>query len=244
MVRNYLLTFIAVTGSLVGSSQAVFVSSGTILFERKINIHRQEVMWEGLKDVIAKQPVFNNANFELSFSPGKTVYQPAEKLPVFQFGWLLGPAKENIVKTDFVTGRSQSTKDIFGDVFTIEDSISNLHWRISSEKREIAGFSCRKAVTRIADSVYITAFYTDEIPVSGGPESFHGLPGMILGLAVPRLYTTWFATKVSLEPSKLPEPKFSVKQKKITYDDLSKQLVRLFERWEENAQKYIWWTYL
>jgi len=75
-------------------------------------------------------------------------------------------------------------------------------------------------------------------------ESFHGLPGMILGLAVPRLYTTWFATKVSLEPSKLPEPKFSVKQKKITYEDLSKQLVRLFERWEENAQKYIWWTYL
>ncbi len=244
MVKKYLLALFAILYFLIGRSQAVFISSGTITYERKINIHRQEVMWEGLKDIIAKQPVFNNANFELSFSPGKTLYQPAEKLPAYQFAWLLGPAKENIVKTDFATGRSQSSKDIFGDVFLIEDSVANLQWRISSEKREIAGFSCRKAVTRIADSVYITAFYTDEIPVSGGPESFHGLPGMILGLAVPRLYTTWFATKVSLEPSKLPEPRFSAKHKKITYEDLSKQLVRLFERWEENAQKYIWWTYL
>ncbi|HTE08309.1 MAG TPA: GLPGLI family protein [Flavitalea sp.] len=244
MYRHYFFPVFAILISISIRGQAVFVSSGTITYERKINLHRQEVRWEGLKDIIAKQPVFNNANFELSFSPGKTLYQPAEKFPEFEFGWLLGPAKENIVKTDFVTGRSQSTKDIFGDVFLIEDSVSNLQWRVSSEKREIAGFSCRKAVTRIADSVYITAFYTDEIPVSGGPESFHGLPGMILGLAVPRLYTTWFATKVSLEPSKLPEPKFSARQKKITYEDLSKQLVRLFERWEENAQKYIWWTYL
>jgi len=27
------------------------------------------------------------------------------------------------------------------------------------------------------------AFYTDDIPVSGGPESFNGLPGMILQVA-------------------------------------------------------------
>ena len=31
-----------------------------------------------------------------------------------------------------------------------------------------------------------------------GPELFTGLPGMILGLAIPRYYTTWFATKVEL----------------------------------------------
>lgn len=51
---------------------------------------------------------------------------------------------------------------------------------------------------KISDSVYVFAFYTDEILISGGPCSVNGLPGMILGLTVPRLYTSWIATKVTL----------------------------------------------
>jgi GLPGLI family protein len=62
----------------------------------------------------------------------------------------------------------------------------------------IAGFNCRKAFTIIFDSVYVFAFYTDEIMISGGPCSIHGLPGMILGMTVPRLYSSWIATKVTV----------------------------------------------
>jgi len=32
-------------------------------------------------------------------------------------------------------------------------------------------------------SIDVVAFYTDDIPVSGGPESFDGLTGMILQVA-------------------------------------------------------------
>jgi GLPGLI family protein len=60
----------------------------------------------------------------------------------------------------------------------------------------IAGFNCRKAVSTIFDSVYVFAFYTDEIMISGGPASINGLPGMIMGVTIPRLYTSWIATKV------------------------------------------------
>ena len=31
--------------------------------------------------------------------------------------------------------------------------------------------------------INVVAFYKDDIPVSGGPESFNGLPGMILQVA-------------------------------------------------------------
>jgi GLPGLI family protein len=80
------------------------------------------------------------------------------------------------------------------------------------EYREIAGYNCRKAATIVMDSVYIIAFYTDEIPVSAGPESFNGLPGMILGIVIPRMNLTYFATKVeTLQPTEkefvLPEQK-------------------------------------
>ena len=50
----------------------------------------------------------------------------------------------------------------------------------------------------VMDSIVVIAFYTDEILTSGGPESFNGLPGMIMGLAIPRLHTTWYATKLAL----------------------------------------------
>ena len=62
----------------------------------------------------------------------------------------------------------------------------------------IAGFNCRKAVGKIFDSVYIFVFYAEEIPISGGPCAIRGLPGMIMGMTIPRLYTSWIATKVNV----------------------------------------------
>lgn len=46
------------------------------------------------------------------------------------------------------------------------------------------------------DSLYVIGYYTNEIPVSGGPESISGLPGMILGLVVPYDHVSYFASKV------------------------------------------------
>jgi len=73
-----------------------------------------------------------------------------------------------------------------------------LQWRLTNENRVIAGFSCRKAVAKMFDSVYVFAFYTDEILIPGGPCTINGLPGMILGVTIPRLFTSWIATKVTL----------------------------------------------
>jgi GLPGLI family protein len=94
-------------------------------------------------------------------------------------------------------------KDVFGTSFSLVDSLSNIEWKISNENRIISGYNCRKAVGKILDSVYVFVFYTDEIAISGGPCSIHGLPGMILGMTIPRLYTSWIATSIKLTK---PEP--------------------------------------
>jgi GLPGLI family protein len=41
------------------------------------------------------------------------------------------------------------------------------------------------------DSVYIVAFYAEDIHVSSGPESFTGPPGMILKLSLPHEHVIW-----------------------------------------------------
>jgi GLPGLI family protein len=75
------------------------------------------------------------------------------------------------------------------------------------------------------DSIYVVAFYTDQIPVSGGPESFTGLPGMILGIALPYEHITWFATKISempIDPKDLTLP--ATKKQAITLNALKEKI--------------------
>ncbi|GAO45348.1 GLPGLI family protein [Flavihumibacter petaseus] len=240
--------FVAV--AFVLRAQQVFVSNGVIEYERKINVHRQfEMDEEGsdfFKDFISKQPKFHNSYFNLTFNRAQSIYQPGREADVKMEPWMVGPAKTNVVTMDFKTDVYTSRRRVFEENFEITDSLAKVHWKLSNETREIAGFECRKAVGVICDSVYVVAFYTEEIPVSGGPESFGGLPGMILGLAVPRLYTTWFATKVELsEPAATA---FATgkpgKSKKLPSNQLAPVLTSTFSDWGKRGQKFIWWSML
>ena len=94
--------------------------------------------------------------------------------------------------------------------------------------------------TRICDSVYVVAFYTDQILVNSGPESFSGLPGMILGLAVPRLHTTWFATKVELIEPTPAQLSPTQKGKKASWQQVSADLNRAMKDWGRGADRILW----
>jgi GLPGLI family protein len=89
------------------------------------------------------------------------------------------------------------------------------------------------------DSIYVVAFYTDEILTSGGPESFSGLPGMILGVALPHQHVTWFATKVesiSVADAQVTAPQ---KGKKTDNAALKTTLNTAFKDWGKYAQKFL-----
>lgn len=61
-----------------------------------------------------------------------------------------------------------------------------VEWEILDEYKTILGFTCQKAISRVGDEFDFTyveeAWFTTDIPVSTGPHSFHGLPGLILEL--------------------------------------------------------------
>lgn len=82
------------------------------------------------------------------------------------------------------------------DKYIITDSLNNITWRFSDEYRNIAGYECRRVNGATNDSLYLIAFYTDEIPLSAGPALTSGLPGMILGLVIPEMHIQYWATKV------------------------------------------------
>jgi len=191
------------------AQHAHFTKSGTIAFERRTNVwamvkretnkDNDAVFVPGLEAYKKNNPQFRVLKSTLSFSDNKTLFTPIEAdAPASNLfsSWPL-MTQNNTIYTDLTDGLTISQKKIFGDAFLVKDSIRRIKWKITDETRDIAGYHCRRANGLMLDSIYIVAFYTTQIPVPGGPESFNGLPGMILGVALPHENLTWFATKVT-----------------------------------------------
>lgn len=224
-------------------SQAVFISKAKIEFERQIN------MWANIKGDFSEQikkaiPQFKTDYFNFEFDGEQSIYKPGKEVAV-KSGFFGGtPASDNIVYSNYNTGKFVAQKSVFEKTFLLQDSLRNAKWKITNDFREIAGFNCRRATTIIMDSVFVVAFYTDEIMIPGGPESFGNLPGMILGLVINRVHTTWYATKVELtgvDPNKIIPP---TKGNKISVLELDKTLKTSFSNWGKNADIFAWWVML
>ncbi len=74
---------------------------------------------------------------------------------------------------------------MLGKTYIVEDSLRIPTWKVMNKIKEIAGHMCMMAVTE--DTVKgqkIAAWFANDLPVSGGPELYAGLPGMILELDV------------------------------------------------------------
>jgi GLPGLI family protein len=188
--------------------QYKFINKGRILFERKINAYailpeftqQFNVNSDGISSFIQKykteQPQFWTDSFHLVFDKDSTLYQPAGKTTRFLQGIGVPMAEKNQVLTSLSDSRYIAEKNAFNESRIISDTIRKIRWKLTEETREIAGFDCRRANGLINDSVYIVAFYTDAIKTKGGPELFNGLPGMILGIALPYLHISYFATRI------------------------------------------------
>lgn len=151
-----------------------------------------------------------------------------------------GPATDNIVFSDFDKEQFTAQKTAYEATFLVQDSVRKIEWKFTNDTRTIAGLECRKAVGKIMDSIYVIAFYTDQIISPGGPESFNGLPGMILGVAIPRIHTTWFATKIETIQPTTQEMTAPAKGKKVNNQQLVQQLKTTMKDWGKWGQRTQW----
>lgn len=218
-----------------------FISKGKIEYERKTNQHAlldENSAW----DQSAKKslPKFLTYYFNLEFDNNRLLYKAGRDADVRQNKYWGVFEGDNIIATDLNSQTAVTQKSFYNDTYLISDSIRKIDWKIGSEIRKIAGFDCRKAVGKILDSFVVIAFYTDEILPSGGPESFAGLPGMILGIAIPKMHTTWYATKLQLTAVKEEELANPTKGKKIASGEFKKQLKDILKNWGKEGQRMEW----
>jgi len=246
-MKRYFLIYILMLAGFAANAQHIL--AGKIEYERRVNMHAQMEEMEGnawVEKMKAQLPKFNTSYFDMVFDTTRVMYKPgkevAENAAMKMFG--SGPATQNVVLTDFHANKVKANKAVFDQKFSVEDTLRVMEWKEKDEIRTIANFKCRKAVGIICDSVYVVAFYAEDIPVAGGPESFGGLPGMILELAVPRLHTTWVATKVELVAPKPEDFDFSEKGKKVTSASMYQTVSESFRKWGAMGTRQVWWVAL
>lgn len=246
-MKRFFSTLATVLAVITANAQ--FTTAGKIEYERKVNVYAQ--MEEASDDdngwfarVKSQIPKFQSLFFDLTFDTARSLYKPGKEVENTFKGWGSGPATENVVYTNYNTKRVTANKIIYEQKFLVQDSMRKIDWRLKDEIRTINNFKCRKAVGKICDSVYVVAFYTEDIIVSGGPEMFGGLPGMILELAIPRLHCTWVADKIEVIPPKEADFVIPEKGKKVTEKELFETVKSSFKDWGKWADRNIWWTVL
>lgn len=230
MKRYFISACLALMAGTSGAQ--TFIDKAVVEYEVRTNVKKTmgNSSWaEMMKNTM---PDFKTAYYHLTFNDNKSIYkfshwQPEAKLPEF----LKRGEDENIWYMDHNTGAYNMQKNVVGTNFHIQDSIPQIEWRLTNENRVIAGFNCRKAVGIIMDSIYVFAFYSEEIMLSGGPASINGLPGLVLGLTIPRLYTSWIATKVMVNDVPVANIKPLAAKKPMTRHMLKSTIRERISEW-------------
>jgi GLPGLI family protein len=221
MKNTVTLIIILLSNCFLYAQHARFVTSGKIEFEKTINMYAVKRQVVGNNPSIQEQQdydqyktthaQFKKMNSTLIFGDGKSLFTPEESIDNnLSFGQDVMGMQFNTIYNDMTSHLTTIQKNIYGSQFLLKDTTRKIKWKITGETRDIAGYTCRRANGVISDSIYVVAFYTDKIRVGSGPESFNGLPGIILGVVLPHENVTWYATKITdmaIAPATIIPPK-------------------------------------
>lgn len=180
---------------------------GKITYERRTNLYK--TLGHRAKDWVKEKDKIKIEIFELTFTDSAALYhlKPTDIADPMPWG-----TNKNTVFRDLNTTSFYTIRDMWGEEVHIEDELPNRDWKMTTSRRNIAGFDCRKAFWQVDDSTRIYAWYCEEIIPTVGPERFSGLPGAILGIASEDGGTVYFAKSVDFYQPKLEE--FEIKRSK------------------------------
>ncbi|MET4076735.1 GLPGLI family protein [Hymenobacter sp. UYCo722] len=95
-----------------------------------------------------------------------------------------------------------SYHDIIGSLdYQYQEPKPQFDWKITMNKKTIAGHACQQAYTVFGGRIWET-WFTREIPVSEGPYKFYGLPGLIV--QVQDTHKNYVFTLLNLDTNPVP----------------------------------------
>jgi len=206
-------------------------TSGEIVFTETVQFEID--LPEGMEQFKDKIPSSQNFQQVLLFNESATIYKslPMEDTEDNDINMSDGSGQfqmqmkfdipDNQLYQDISTGKTVEKKDFMDKKFLINGEVKRYKWNITGTQKKILNYTCQQAIYE--DSLGKTiAWFTSQIPVSCGPASYAGLPGMILALDIDDGKQTILATKVELKDLEKNAIKAPKKGKKVTEEEFEK----------------------
>ena len=159
-------SFFLIPGLLVVSALQAQMKEGTVVYERKINMHRN-ITDEQMKAMI---PEFRTSKHLLIFSDSTSLYKtlPEDEAPdpfagsngprIIMRG---SPADAGEVYKNFAQSKSVLSSELAGRNYLIVDTIKQQPWKLGNETKQVLGHLCHKAtrsITQAAGGIRMMTF--------------------------------------------------------------------------------------
>jgi GLPGLI family protein len=233
MKKFLFLSLFTLVSTLIFAQNAP-TTEGIITFEEKMNLHRR-LTDESMKAMV---PEFRTLNMMFFFKGEECLYKPDENEEDEEAnaggGGGMGRAfrrPQGETYRNLTTNKQLSTSEWAGKKYLIEDTLKQRAWKIGTETKKIAGYECTKATFRdtsmkFQDKVIpldVTAWFTMDLALAAGPQTFGQLPGLILEVDTNNGEMLITAKKIEFKKVKDKDIAAPTKGEKITQAELRKK---------------------
>ena len=221
MKKLFFLSVCTIVSTLIFAQN----TEGIITFEEKINLHRR-LTDESMKAMV---PEFRTSNMMFYFKGEECIYKPDENEEDEEAnagggGGMRFRRPQGETYRNLASNKQVSTSEWAGKKYLIEDTLRQRAWKLGTETRKIAGYDCTKATFKdTAQKADITAWFTMDLPLSAGPQTFGALPGMILEVDSNNGEMIMSAKKIEFKKIKDKDIAAPTKGEKITQAELRKK---------------------
>ena len=220
------LTAQAISGTALFATE----SASTVTFDSTSNMSQQQqaALNAQLSKAMQKE-------YRLLFNASEGLYKEVPKLSTPSDDQELeviglGQGVDGGLYKDARRGLLVETRDMFGKLFLIRDSLARPDWVVTDEQRDIQGYTCYRAELKTEKETK-TAWFTPDIPVNLGPGNYWGLPGFILQATDGRLRITCTQLDITLGESAVVNPPTKGKEIRLAdYEALYRKKVVEMQR--------------
>jgi GLPGLI family protein len=257
MKKSFAACYCLLLATLVHAQQ----KEGKVVYQRTVQM---QINFAGDDPQMERMiPRSRTEKFELNFGNNQSIWRAAEQddddmFPPDGGGGgirirMVGQGPNDVVYSNFETGRRVEQRDLFDKKFVIDDSIRPLKWKMTGETKNILNHNCMKATTtqisqrmamnmdngvmrrkEVSDTAEVIAWFASDIPVSAGPAEFQGqLPGLILEMDISNGRQVFQAVEISpkVDFGLIKEPK---SKKRYTMSEFQAERDKMMAEMERN----------
>jgi len=239
-MKFLLIALLNIISSIVFSQ-----TQGLISFEQKTNLHRR-VPPEN-EDMKKMMPEYQTTRHELLFKENESLYRPMDEedeMPGGPGGGMMMRFRrpETIIYRNHETEYQLAQRSMFEKKYLVEDTLKMASWKLGTETKSVLGHICNKATLTtetkrdtLVTKNHITAWFTSDIYSPFGPETYGGLPGMILSLDINEGELVYTAKSID-EKADLKDLKAPVKGEKISGVEFQKMMEERMKEFQRNGR--------